>query len=191
MTLDTVETFEILKRYGIRVARSKVVDSPEGAIAFAERRTDKDPRFMPIVFPPDQTPLHTEEAIRQAYERLARSRAGAILAQAMTEPGTDITILRRADAAHSPITSLETHGNRHLESSEKVRRMLDHLSLKVGEAFDDAGATELRVLVRLHGNAYTVLDGAMTVPREPHLKKRLDPRAHDRMGDDYHPAGLE
>ncbi len=187
MNLDTIEALEVLRRYGIRVARSKLVDSPEDAIAFAERRTAKDPRLMPVVFPPDQTPLRTEEAIRRAYARLAFG-GGRILAQTMIGPGTDVMIHRRTDDSRAQITALEPLGDHHLYSGEKAHHMLEHLLLRVSSAFEGSGATELRLMVRLHENGYTVLDAAMTVPRELHFKKRLDGNAHDRRADEARSA---
>jgi hypothetical protein len=109
MIIDTIEALNLLKDHEIRVARSKFVDSPEDAIAFAERRTAPDPRFMPIVHrpagpapsghaEPAPKPLRTEEAIRRAYGELtATLEPGKILAQEVVDPGTAISIVGRTD----------------------------------------------------------------------------------------------
>jgi hypothetical protein len=46
MIVDTMEAFKALEHFGIHVARSKYVDSAEDAIAFAERRSARDPRLV-------------------------------------------------------------------------------------------------------------------------------------------------
>ena len=226
MTIDTIEAFKLLKHYGIRVARSKVVDSPEDAIAFAERRTAKDPRFMPIVLrriisgAPDNaraavaaSALHTEDAIRQAYANFAGAGTnGKPLAQAVTDPGTDIAIVGRTEEARGKIIALRsaTHsvecmvplgsagaevlalnlqGFHHHGSSEKAHRMLEHLLIRISAFFEKTPVTEFRLAVRLHENSYTVVDAAMTSPKALHVKERLDRHAQDKRGEGYHPSG--
>lgn len=215
MIIDTIEGFKALKHYGIHVARSKFVDSAQDAVAFAERRTAKDPRFMPIVLRGAGSPLHTEDAVRKAYDRLVQAGAhGNILAQTVTDPGTDITIAGRTEETEGKIIALRsaTHGvermipldsggaemlvlnfqgYHHHGSSERGRRMLEHLLIRVSTFFEHSGVTEFQLAVRLHENSYTVLDASMTSPKPLHLKARLDPRAHDRKGDDYRPAGRQ
>jgi len=228
MIFDTIDSFKALKHYGIRVARSAFVDSAEDAIAFAERRNARDPRFMPIVLrsivpgapgnaesAPAEAPLRTEPAIRQAYGHLVQvGTNGKILAQAVTDPGTDITIVGRTkealgkaialhsathsiermiplDPAGAEVLALNFQGYHHRGSSEKARRMLEHLLVRVSAFFETSGVTDFRLMVRTHENSYTVLDASMTSPKGLHFKERLDPRAHDRKGDEYHPAGLQ
>ncbi len=228
MIIDTIEAFKALKQHGIRVARSTFADSAEDAIAFAERRTARDPRFMPIVLrnivpgtqgntesTPAESPLRTEDAVRQAYGHLVQvGTNGKILAQAITNPGTDITIVGRTNEAcgktialHSATHSVERmipldsvgaealalnfQGYHHRGSSEKERRMLEHLLVRVSAFFETSGVTDFRLVVRMHENSYTVLDASMRSPKALHFKERLDPRAHDRKGDEYHPAGLQ
>ena len=131
MTIDVIEAFKVLTHYGIHVARSKVVDSAEDAIAFAERRTAKDPRFIPIVLrrigsgeasgdanlAVAGAALHTEDAIRQAYATLTAAGADEkILAQTATDPGTDITIAGRTDDTLGKVIALSnaTHSVDHM-----------------------------------------------------------------------------
>jgi hypothetical protein len=228
MTIDAIEAFEALTHYGIRVARSKFVDCAEDAIAFAERRTARDPRFMPIVLRSmlsgaqsgvesagAKSALRTEDAIRQAYEALVQGGAGRrILAQAVADPGTDITIAGLTKEASGKILALHsaTHsvermipldsagaealasnfqGHHHHGSSEKARRMLEHLLIRTAAFFEHSCVSEFRLVVRMHENSYTVLDASMIAPRPLHLKERLDPRAHDRKGDDFRPTGVQ
>ncbi|HXF35322.1 MAG TPA: hypothetical protein VN603_12185 [Candidatus Acidoferrales bacterium] len=91
MTIDAIETPKALKHYCMRASRSKFVDSAEDASAFAERRAARDPRLIPILLRgavSTHAPLRAEEAIRQAYERLALAAGeGKILVQAVTGVG--------------------------------------------------------------------------------------------------------
>jgi hypothetical protein len=208
MIIDTIEAFKLLTHYGIRVARSKFVDSAEDAIAFAERRTAKDPRLVPIVLRPDETALHDENAIRQAYARRAQDGNGKILAQTATDPGTEIGIAGRTDdgqklialqtanhtiermapldSAGAEVLALNLQDFQHRGSSEKKHRMLEHLLLRVSALFEETPVTAFRLTVRLHENSYTVLDASMTSPKALHLKERLGHHAHDdRKGEEY------
>jgi len=118
MTNSTIEALNILKEFGVRVARTGVVDSPEDAIAFAERRTAKDPRFMPIVLrkiasgaaghPAPAAALHTEDAGRRAFVDVAGESGGKALAQLATEPGTDITVAGRTDEVRGKTLTLSS-----------------------------------------------------------------------------------
>jgi len=217
--IDTIESFKVLKHYGIHAARSKIVDSPEDAIAFAERRDSPDPRFMPIVLRGSTSgaasaALSSEDAIRRAYEYLTQGESEPkILAQEVTDAGTDIVIAGRTDAAEK-IVAVRTAGQsaermipldsagaewlasnylsyHHHGTSEKARRMLEHLLLRFSEFFEHSAVAEFRTTVRLHENSYTLLDAAMTAPRALHLRERLAPHAHDRKSEDYHPAGRQ
>lgn len=212
MNIEMIEAFKALKHYGIHAARSKIVDSAEDAIAFAERRDARDPRFMPIVLRssspgvnpgrgPAPSALQTERAIRHTYEHLVQSAVGKILAQEATEAGTDIAIAGRTDASDGKIIALQSavngvermvpldsagaeflasnfQGHHHHGTSEKARRMLEHLLLRTSAFFEHSGASEFRLTVRLHENSYTVIDASMTAPNALHLKDRLDPHAH-------------
>jgi hypothetical protein len=222
MDIDKIEGFAALEHYGIRVARSKYVDSAEDAVAFAERRNAPDPRFVPIVLhqpasAPAERPeaaLETVDGIRRAYEHLRRHSGNPILAQEYVAPGTDIAIsgktgdggirtieVRSAahavqrmcplgpDGAEALASNYEGYG--HHGKRESARRMLEHLALKVSEFFEHSGVHEFRLDVRLHENAYTVFDASMTSLAPLHVKKRLDARAHDRKGDEYHSAGRQ
>lgn len=50
--------------------------------------------------------------------------------------------------------------------------MLEHLLLRVSAFFADSGVTGFRLDVRLHDNAYTVVDVAMTSAKALHVKSR-------------------
>lgn len=206
---DTIEALNILKHFGIRVARSGFVDSPEGAIAFAERRTAKDPRLVPIVLRPSEAALHSEDAIRLAYaQRIAANPGEKVLAQTATAAGTSLAIVGRTDdgrkivavqtathavermvpldSAGAEVLALNVQDFQHRGSSEKTHRMLEHLLLRVSDFFEQTPVSEFRLAVRLHENAYTVLDAAMSSPKAFHLKERLGRHAHDdRKGEEY------
>lgn len=233
MILDKMEAFKALDHYDIHVARSKYIDSAEDAVAFAERRNARDPRFMPIVLRAAaatteghaklaaEKRLDTVEAVRQAYEEMIRQLGTSdrrILGQTATEPGTDIMIsgetneaLGKTIALHSATHAVQRmapldasgaealvqnfEGYHHHGSREQVRRMLEHLLIKISKFFEETAVTQFQLDVRLHGNSYTVLDASMT--GQLHLKERLethardeqvDPRAHGRKGDEFHPA---
>jgi hypothetical protein len=161
---------------------------------------------------PAPKPLRTVDAIRRAYGELAGGlEPGTILAQDATDPGTPIEIAGRTDpdkgktltlfsARHGvermvPLdeagatvlaTNFQAHG--HHGADERTRRMLEHLLLRVSSFFEATPVSDLHLTVRLHENSYTVLDATMHSPKALHAKHRLDPRAHDRKGDDYHPS---
>jgi hypothetical protein len=109
MDITTLETLETLRQAGINVARTKIVDSAEDAIAFAQRPTARDARIVPIVLRyttaqlheggrPSEEPLRIEPQIRSAYERLRRAKPErAILVQAVTPLGTDVFVSGNTD----------------------------------------------------------------------------------------------
>lgn len=161
-------------------------------------------------------PLETEAAIRRAYERIAREAGTArVLAQAATPAGTDVVISGETDTdlgKKTIVLESATHGVRrmiplgsegaevlanhfegygHHGSREQVRRMLAHLLEKVSAFFEETPVTAFQLAVRLHENEYTVRDAAMTSSTPLHLRRRLDSRAHDRKGDEFHPAGRQ
>jgi hypothetical protein len=218
MNIEKIEALKALKHYGVHTARSRMVDSPEAAIAFAERRNAPDPRFMPILLRcGDETSdaLETEDAIRRAFEYFARSSSTQqMLAQEVIGSGTDITIAGRTDPDDGTVIELRGAKHRaqrmmplgdagaeflatnfqahhHHGADDKARRMIENLLLRVSAFFEDSGVSEFSLRVRLHENSYTVLDAVMNAPKALHLKERLDPHAHDRKAADYHPAGRE
>lgn len=163
-----------------------------------------------------ERPLKTEEAIRLAYERVVASLgSGArVLAQEVTERGTDVMITGETKEVSEKTIAL--HGGDHVvqrmvpvdgagaaalagnfqayhhrPSSEHAQRMLEHLLQKISTFFEQTPVTEFQLAVRLHENGYTVLDASMISPKPLHLVARLDPRAHDRKGDDFRPAGRQ
>jgi len=202
IAIDIVDALELLKQHGIRVARSKFVDCAEDAIAFAQRRSNGDPRLVPIVLrpaavpAPAETPLRGDAAIREAYDRAhAAANGGHVLAQAVAEPGSAIVIAGRIDPDNGKTIALHgaTHGvermvpldeagatilatnfqaHHHHGGDEKTRRMLEHLLLRVSAFYEDSGVTEFRLGVRLHDNAYTVVDATMTAAKALHVRAR-------------------
>jgi len=218
MNVDKMDAYAALKHYDIRIARSKYVDSAEDAVAFAERRNAPDPRFVPIVLRVgdglEQSALKSVDAVREAYDAIRRRSAEPILAQVVTDPGTDIVIFGKTDdslgktiGVHSATHSVqraaplgtdgakalanEYEGYGHHGSRESARRMLEHLLVRVSDLFEETEVREFRLDVRLHENEYTVLDASMTSLKPLHIKHRLDKRAHDRKGDEYRPAGRQ
>lgn len=124
MIVDRLDLFEALSQHEIRVARSAYVDSAEGALAFASRRTAPDARLVPIrlygTFPGvalQSTPAFSEspytdtESIEDAYRRIAPITAaagGRVLAQIAVEPGTDIAIECRTDATLGNVVAVRS-----------------------------------------------------------------------------------
>jgi len=161
--------------------------------------------------------LESEREIRREYDHVARELEGTghrILAQAACARGTDIVIsgdtsevygktlgLRSATHAVSGMVPIgeaeaqtlvdnfeEHHG---LGSRDATSRMLAHLLLKASALFAETPLTQLAIDVRLHENAYTVLDVSMTSLRALHLPERLSKHAHDRKAEEFHPAGRQ
>ncbi|HUA07629.1 MAG TPA: hypothetical protein VMA98_00020 [Candidatus Acidoferrales bacterium] len=215
MVIDPIEALKALARSGVRTARSKYVDSAEDALAFAERRNARDPRFVPIVLrtageTADGHPLASEDAVRRAYDRLANG-SRRILAQIAEPTGELITVIgettpagdkmlavqghmvrRRVPigAAGAEAIALDVHAYGHREPP-KTRKLLEHLLLRLSNFFDRPGIDAIRVLVHLHDNSYTVTDVAATGSHQLHLPPKLGKRGHDRKGDEYHPAGRQ
>jgi hypothetical protein len=230
MILDKVDGFDALAHYGIHVARSEYVDSPEGAIAFAARRTATDARMVPIVLwtveagvgaPGRRSAvsgsLEGVQAIRQAYAALAANldlEQARVLAQEAVDAGTDIAIRGHVDRGHKVVVlGTVQHGAEHpipLDgaaaetlvlnfrpyhhhgASEKNRRMLEHLLLRVSEFFanDDVERFELDP-VRVHENTYAVLDASITARRPLHIAERLSHHARDAKEYGFRPSGTQ
>jgi hypothetical protein len=163
-------------------------------------------------------PVSGHDPIRAAFLTLApavEAGGGRMLARAFIEPGTDIRIEGRTDPAlgkclklsgrvHSVerIVPIDTRGAQalaehfagyhHRGDSEKSRRMLEHLLMRVSHFFEDEPGVESFRLspLRVHENSYTVLDAVVTLSGPLHTKKRLEAHAHDRKGH-YQPAGRQ
>lgn len=195
MTLDTLEAFEALRRHDIRVARARYVDSPEDALAFAERRNAADPRFLPIVLRVAgrgsgnmETPrvLVDPDAVRQEFVALRIDRSGRILAQAASPAGTDVVMRGATARGHKHIVvDREIHG---LPNSE--RAMIAHLQERLLTVFEDPNLTSLVATVRLHENGYTVIDAHMTSKSHFTIKARAQRHARDRKGH-YQAPGVQ
>ena len=221
MTSDTPAVLEALAHYDVRVARTALVDSAEGAIAFAQRREAADHRLVPIVLfdathplsKAQWTALEDEGTIRETFDRLRSGGAQQIVAQIAEPLGETLTIRgeRRESAGRIISLASATHvvertiplgelgaqemasnyeGYGHHGHRESQRRMIAHLLERASRFFEESELTAMRIVVRLHENDYTTIDASCTPPPK-HLHERLAHRAHDRKGDDYHPAGKQ
>jgi hypothetical protein len=168
--------------------------------------------------PPANGALHTSEAIQAAHARLA-APAGTvsrrILAQEYVESGTDVAITYRAEESGQKYLELRVgdHGTEqllpineagvrilvenmfgydHRGRSEKSRRMLGHLILRVCGLLDEFAIDTLELdPVRLHENTYTVIGATIGAPSRLHAGKRLSRHAHDRKAYGYRPSGRQ
>jgi hypothetical protein len=91
------------------------------------------------------------------------------------------------DAVGAEVLASNFRGHDHRGPSEQERRMLEHLLLRVSTFFEQSGVTEFQLDIRLHDNAYTLIGASMSAPKPVHFKARLDPHAHDRKGEGFHP----
>jgi hypothetical protein len=106
MIVDTLTVLDLLRERGVRVARSRYVTSAKQAVGFAARGPIAL-RLVPGLYVSGSSiainDLTTAQMVRHAFERLAsqaeKFAGGQILAQRMVDPGTDIAIRCRADAA--------------------------------------------------------------------------------------------
>ena len=168
MIFETIDALELLREHGIRVVRSRYVDSAQDAVFFAEHRpislstVSSGNRSHP---PIAETDLRKSSAIRHAYDRIAphveKSANGHVLAQRIIEAGTDIAIECRNDPTLGPIVEIrsgthhvhrlalvdemqaeamlgEFHAKHGIAPAEKATRMLAHLILRVCAVFAEA-----------------------------------------------------
>jgi hypothetical protein len=160
--------------------------------------------------------LHSGTAIQAAYERLANATtAPRVLAQDSIASGTDIALaygrndkgqefleLRSGEHAAEQLLPIDETGARalsehmlahdHRGRSEKSRRMVEHLILRVCSLLDEFPIEALELdPVRLHENSYTVLGASITAPSRLHVEKRLPNHARDRKAFGYRPTGRQ
>jgi hypothetical protein len=162
--------------------------------------------------------LHSAAAIQAAYERLAartETLAPRVLAQEYIAGGTDVTLayktndsgqeyLELGSGEHTTeqLLPIDETGARvlvehmlahdHRGRSEKSRRMLEHLVLRVCGLLDEFPIDTLELdPVRLHENSYTVLGATLTAPSRLHVEKRLPNHARDRKAFGYRPSGRQ
>lgn len=198
MQLDTMAGFEMLREHGLRVARSKYVDSAEDAISFAERRGAADPRLGPIALRMAGAPvpdwrlvrqLNSEAAIRRSYALVAKEATGShVLAQSLPS-GVDVTIVGEFTGERSVITVRPP--NDHHGAREGIRRMFGHIVEHLREMLGEGGLVALDVTVRLHEGAYTIIDAQLIARRAPALRPRLGRHAHDRKEYGFRPSGKQ
>jgi hypothetical protein len=200
MRTPFIEILTALEQAGVNVVRARAVDSPEDAIAFAERREASDPRFMPIVLRADSgttLPLDSEKAIRRAYERLTGAGIGTIVALNAVPAGETLTIVGESngrktvrvqghtsqeiplDAERAALlaAAVRDYGHR---LPEKTRRMLEHLFLHLSAFFEAPALRAFTTTVRLHDGSYTVVDAAASSSGPLHVHSVLGPHARDR-----------
>ncbi len=158
--------------------------------------------------------LATQDAVRKEYDALAGAAKVAgerVLAQTLPESGTDMAISGEMEEGQKFIAVGSAPGRvrrlvplgvedaealadgvrafHHRLPGEQSRRMLVHVLARISKLFDETEVSEFRLTLRAHENGYTVIDAAMSAARPLQFKERLDPRAHDRKGDEYHPSG--
>jgi hypothetical protein len=162
--------------------------------------------------------LHSSAAIQTEYGRLAattQTAATRILAQEYVGAGTDIALvyhaedpgqkyleLRSGEHGAEQLLPIDESGARilaehmlahdHRGRSEKSRRMLEHLILRVCGLLDEFPIDTLELdPVRLHDNSYTVLGAAITAPSRLRVDRRLTSHARDRKAYGYRPSGRQ
>jgi hypothetical protein len=208
MILETLDAFKALKAYGIHTVRSAVVDTPEEAVVFATHTNNKlSPIVLhgrtPAVDEPAPEASATAEAIREAYARIASQRGtgrllasdvqhGTLIELDATDGGPNGKTLALVSTNHrveqmlplgpagAETLASNTHAHEHHGNSEKFRRMLEHLLLRVSDFYVETGVASARLVVRLHENTYTVTDATIVTGRALHVKERLAAHAHDR-----------
>jgi hypothetical protein len=162
-------------------------------------------------------PLFDHESIRRAYDALSpnvQALGGRMLAQNFVQPGTDVVIAGRneegrkylilrgavhsvqrttpLDEAGAELLALNFQGHHHHGTSEKTRRMLEHLLLRVSDFFEESGVESFELdPVRMREGNYVVLDATLRSQRPLTVKRRLEHDAHDRKGFEYHPSGRQ
>jgi hypothetical protein len=162
--------------------------------------------------------LNSSAAIQGSYERLAHPDAAPaqrVLARDYIASGTDIALaygtndsghefleLRSGDHSTEQPFPIDATGARalvehmfahdHRGRSEKSRRMLEHLIVRVCSLLDEFPIKTLQLdPVRLHDNSYTVLGAAIAAPSRLHVEKRLPNHARDRKAYGYRPSGRQ
>jgi hypothetical protein len=159
--------------------------------------------------------LHSSAAIQASYERLANvATAPRALARDSVGSGTDIALaygrndkgqesleLRSGDHSTEQLLPIDATGARvlvehmlahdHRGRSEKSRRMVEHLVLRVCSVLDEFPIEALELDIRLHENTYTVMGASITAPSRLRVDKRLPNHAHDRKAFGYRPTGRQ
>jgi hypothetical protein len=121
MNVDRIALLDALGRANIRVARTAVADSAAAAEAFAERRTARDPRFVPVRLFVDQPgeplsagkprpSLTSATSVARSFARLgavARPEGGRVLVQTAVELGTDLAIVCRPDPVLGNVIAIQ------------------------------------------------------------------------------------
>ncbi len=163
-------------------------------------------------------PVEDEAAIRAAYAQ-AQSQAQAqnggvahhVIVQNAVSAGTEISILglfdpklgskvivvRAFDHEVRRMVPIGEMGAEALVSAfrsnprhAKTRKMIEHLLLRLSDLYTEEDVEEFELdPVRLHEDAYTVLDATLRAKRTIHVPKRLGD--HDRKVAEYRPSGTQ
>jgi len=163
-----------------------------------------------------ESPFTDRESIEDAYRRLAPKVAaagGRVVVQDAVPPGTEVAIEGSVDQALEKVIAVRSQTHRveqmapldsagaatlaanfeahhHHGSREHVRRMLEHLLLKVSRFFEESAIERFELdPVRLHENTYAVLDAIVVGSRPLHVKHD-ESDARDRKGH-YRPSGRQ
>jgi hypothetical protein len=196
MIVDTLTVLDLLRERGVRVARSRYVATAKDAVAFGARGPI-GLRLVPGWYGSDRpiaiNDLTTSEMVRRAYDRLAAQAAkfseGQILAQRMVDPGTDVTIRCRADAALGRTVEVRSgvhrvQGIAPIDARQAQALLTDALA-RAHIAFDPGAIHVLALLlvrvcaifvstassrltldpVRLHDDTYDVIDATLEMRR--------------------------
>jgi len=196
MIVDTLTVLDLLRERGVRVARSRYVTSAKQAVAFAARGPIAL-RLVPALYASGSSiainDLTTSQMVRRAFERLAsqaeRFAGGQILAQRMVDPGTDIAIRCRADAALGRIVEVRNGVHRvqgaapldaraaqavltefferaHVALDPAAIRTLTRLMVQVCAIFVNTASSRLTLdPVRLHDDKYDVIGATLEMRR--------------------------
>jgi hypothetical protein len=195
MIVDTLTVLDLLRERGVRVARSRYVTTAKQAVAFAARgpiALRLVPEFHGAGSSVSINDLTTSQ-MRHAYDRLAaraqKFAGGRILAQRMVDPGTDIAIRCRADAAQGRIVEVRNGVHRVVGVApldvRQAQAVLTEFFEQAHVAFDPAAVRTLALLmvrvcaifvntassrltldpVRLHKDNYDVIDATLEMRR--------------------------
>jgi hypothetical protein len=194
--VDTLTVLHLLRERGIRVVRSRYVTNAKQAVAFAARGPIAL-RLVPTLYDSGSslalTDLSTSTMVRHAYDFIAaqaeKFAGGQILAQRMLEPGTDIGIRCRADAALGRIVEVRSGAHRvrglapidlhqaqtvladvfekaHVAFEPGTMRTLGVLMVRACTIFTNTVSSRLTLdPVRLHDDSYDVLDAMLEMRR--------------------------
>lgn len=210
ITLEKSFTLDLFRHYGITVARSAQVDSPEAAVAFASGRAIALYRLetddMRLSEATTSGTLEGTDHIRHAFRRLAESApdGAKFFAQEAHNNAVHLSVFCGTDkhlgkaislrsGAHTamrmcPLSEFEAvamlaelRSKQSPAGSEKAAHMLEHLLTKIAKLYLETDAESVLVEpIDVHDNRYVVGDALILCQRKPTLHARLTGDAHDR-----------